>query len=898
MKKDYLISVIIPVYNVQDYVGETLESVINQSLGLKNIQIILVNDGSSDGSGEVCLKYRDRYPDNILYIEKENGGVSSARNRGLEAAVGKYVTFLDSDDKWERNAFRELIKFFEKHYDEIDVLSARVQFFDAKENYHPLDYKFKEGSRIADLSDPEELFTIQTLVASNIIKREAIGKTRFSEALKYGEDSHFINKLILKRLRYGLCDRGVFRYRRRSSGDSAVNLQTEDKAYYLQTLRDYHLTLLDYSKELYGEVVPYVQSIIGYDLLWRFTNPVIHEVLSEAEFEEFKGLTKEIISQLDDKILFLNPVHKTMAKKCEAYYYKYGGDFLSALTLDADGQLMFGDIIVFKTARNKSKVCLTVGAGIENNTLTLEILVADWLLNTTKEKPRLYFMAGKELIEPSRNDYPHKTARTVDGEVNYYSLYTASIPLEGLKKGKTLKIRPCLLYGERVCPLSMSYGKFVPSANSFPLSYSVQQGYITKCFRTVIHVIKPKSLPQERRELKKEYIKELIKTGNTGAALKRLDYELFKRLNKSHGEIWLFSDRADNAGDNAEVLFKYVCKHKPDGVRPIFAIGKAADKEVIKRLKGIGEVVFLEDRKYSSIFLCAKKIISSSAGEFTINPFGSDRAFYSDLFNFKYYYLQHGVACADLSVWLNRFNKNIYRLFTSGEKETLSFLNGSYFYKEENLALCGQARFDALYEDTKKQILVLPTWRRGIRESYDDKTQSVYFDGFKGTEYFKFYNALINNGRLLEKMREKGYTGLFCLHPIHKEQYCDFESNDVFSINRGYIDYNKVFAESAVTVTDYSSVLFDFAYLRKCVVYSQFDRESFFEEQIYDEGYFSYEEDGFGRVCYNLEETVDELIRLIERDCKNDEKYIKRIDDFFAFDDRRNCERIMKNLEA
>ena len=95
------VSVIIPVYNVEQYLEETILSVVNQTIGFENIQMILVNDGSPDNSEEICLKYRDKYPDNILYIKKENGGVSSARNLGMEYIQGKYVNFLDSDDKWE-----------------------------------------------------------------------------------------------------------------------------------------------------------------------------------------------------------------------------------------------------------------------------------------------------------------------------------------------------------------------------------------------------------------------------------------------------------------------------------------------------------------------------------------------------------------------------------------------------------------------------------------------------------------------------------------------------------------------------------------------------------------------------------------------------------------------------
>ncbi|HCO38304.1 MAG TPA: hypothetical protein DIT11_07715, partial [Ruminococcaceae bacterium] len=176
--------------------------------------------------------------------------------------------------------------------------------------------------------------------------------------------------------------------------------------------------------------------------------------------------------------------------------------------------------------------------------------------------------------------------------------------------------------------------------------------------------------------------------------------------------------------------------------------------------------------------------------------------------------------------------------------------------------------------------------RKSIKGAYDDKTSSVYFDGFVETDYFKFYNSLINDERLLAKMREKGYKGLFCLHPIFMKQYVDFEKNDVFDINHGFIDYNKVFAESAAMVTDYSTIAFDFAYLKKPIVYTQFDKEEFYETQTYDKGFFEYETDGFGPVCYDLDSAVNELIELIDNDCQN--KYIDRVENFFVNIDKNN----------
>lgn len=90
-----LVSVIVPVYNVERYVAQCLESIINQKY--KNLEILVVDDGSTDNSSAICLDYAQKDP-RIKYIRKENGGLSSARNKGLEHAVGKYVVYVDSDD--------------------------------------------------------------------------------------------------------------------------------------------------------------------------------------------------------------------------------------------------------------------------------------------------------------------------------------------------------------------------------------------------------------------------------------------------------------------------------------------------------------------------------------------------------------------------------------------------------------------------------------------------------------------------------------------------------------------------------------------------------------------------------------------------------------------------------
>ena len=193
MSKKFLFSVVIPVYNVEKYLEEAILSIVNQTIGFKkNIQLILINDGSPDNSGDICKKYKTLYPENIVYVEKENGGVSAARNEAFQYIDAEYTTFLDADDKYDEKCFKYVLDFYKNH--DIETVGARTAFFEASTGYHPLDYKFKKGTRIIDICDPAERDSFYNRCASAFIKTDCIGDVRFDTGLKFGEDGVFFNK--------------------------------------------------------------------------------------------------------------------------------------------------------------------------------------------------------------------------------------------------------------------------------------------------------------------------------------------------------------------------------------------------------------------------------------------------------------------------------------------------------------------------------------------------------------------------------------------------------------------------------------------------------------------------------------------------------------------------------
>ena len=125
---DFLFSVVMAVYNVEPFLNEAVDSLVNQTIGFNKIQLIMVDDGSTDRSSSICDEYAAQYPNNIVVVHKENGGVASARNTGLEYAYGKYINFMDSDDKFSPDAFEKVATFFDKNESSIDIATVPIFF--------------------------------------------------------------------------------------------------------------------------------------------------------------------------------------------------------------------------------------------------------------------------------------------------------------------------------------------------------------------------------------------------------------------------------------------------------------------------------------------------------------------------------------------------------------------------------------------------------------------------------------------------------------------------------------------------------------------------------------------------------------------------------------------------
>ena len=208
------VSIIVPAYNVEDYIQKCLESLVNQTL--QDIEIIVVNDGSTDQTKSRIEKFMLAYPEKIKYLEKTNGGLSDARNYGLPSANGKYIGFVDSDDYVEPTMFEEMYNKAEE--ENIDMVEC--DFIWEYPNKKRVDTgKIYEGKK--------EAFVYARVVAWNkLIKRETLEKAniKFPKGLRY-EDTEFFYKLLPSLEKISFIKKPLVHYIQRSN--SIANTQNE-----------------------------------------------------------------------------------------------------------------------------------------------------------------------------------------------------------------------------------------------------------------------------------------------------------------------------------------------------------------------------------------------------------------------------------------------------------------------------------------------------------------------------------------------------------------------------------------------------------------------------------------------------------------------------------------------
>lgn len=361
--------------------------------------------------------------------------------------------------------------------------------------------------------------------------------------------------------------------------------------------------------------------------------------------------------------------------------------------------------------------------------------------------------------------------------------------------------------------------------------------------------------------------------------------------------MWLICERPDEARDNGFHLFRYIRTHHPD-VRAYYLI--ARDAPDYDRVAAFGQVIHWGSLRHYLYWCMAECVISAHPGGCSPAPRLGWQMRRLGLVRHVSANIKHGVTAINVPDYQMQPGPQPPDLITCVSPREQEFLSSLGGYPEHTLKLLGFCRFDALHEpvEVRRQVLLMPTWRRWFRGLAERHGRDEALRIFGESDYFQAYSAFLQSDRLHQILVETGYDLVFYPHygvqeyleafgPVHER---------ITIADRQSYDVQQLLKESAVLVTDFSSVSFDFAYMGKPLVYILPDEERYFSDH-FQRGYFDFDRDGFGPVTRHPGAAVEALAEVLRRGGAQEPVYRERVEAFFPLRDDKNCERTFAAIQ-
>ncbi len=804
-------TVVSAVYNVEKYLDDYFRSLVSQSLSFKkHIYLIVVDDGSTDSSANIIKKWQAKFPKNIRYVYKENGGQASARNIGMQYVDTDWITFIDPDDFVNSQYFRVIDDTLVNNQDVYAVgcsLELYLENGRVMKNTHPLKYKFNNKNKKHLISNLDK--NIQMSASSTIFKvNESIteGYCRFNEKIKPNfEDAKFIADYFLynydKKIIF--VENAKYYYRKREDGSSTLDNSWKKIELFDDVFEFGLIPMLESYISKFKLVPKNIQWTAIYHVSWYFGKLINknhnHSILNEEQENKFLMFLYTVFSMIDNQaIMEFNLVGIW-------FFHKVG---------------MLG-------AFKKEKP-------------TFQIV---YINNIDREK--------KQIL------------------LSYFTYFDVPCSFQ--------------LNGKDVIP---KYEK------------TIKHSFINKLFaqetRSWIPFEDEESLLKVKLDNEDARITLKQKQHNKGVSIKNI-IKAFEPSTKYRSDgSWLLMDRVTQADDNAEHFYRYLKNNYPEQ-RCYFALSRSSTDWMRLQNEGFNLIEFGTE-EFERQLRKASKIISSHLDE-PINNYFGDEYEYSK----KFVFLQHGVTKDDLSSWFNT-KKNLQCIIATTKPEYQSLVDDDSYYNftKKEVALTGFPRHDALLANNQfnsKTILIMPTWRESaVGNIVAGGKGRTFNDDFMQTSYAQHWYGLLHSESFARLVKEYGYEVIFAPH-INISPYIDMLAIpsyiQVWQADSAKTSMQQLFQQSKLMITDYSSVAFEMGLLGKTTLYYQFDKDEVFSGgHTYQQGYFDYEEDGFGPVVIGQESLIATLEDILQNEGEPLAPYKTMIQETFAFRDTNNCQRV------
>lgn len=881
LKSEISMSVVIPVYNKADRLEECVESVLGQTANKASFEIILVDDGSTDGSLSLCRNMAERHSC-IRLISQTNQGVSAARNAGMKAAVGRYIMFLDADDLISPGTIQSLVSVFEKCEQDTDLITYPLQYFNpytGSRKSHKRETWF-DGDGVYDL----EKYPYVAQTTMNVcIRNEQDPDAVFAYGMKMGEDQLFITERLKGKAKIGYCSKAEYIYTKDGSNASR---QGNNPLYAFDDMITLYQSLLDIAQEN-PAMKEYAYQLILYNIDWRLRGDLLFPTFCTGD--ERSGKEQQLAS-----ILKRIPMLSYARSPYLSEYHK--GYLLNRYILSKEEvSVSYGcertTVSINKKYWETDKPKITITHCLESAGHLLMRGHFDCPAFILDSQPILFLCFGEKRVEVlldsssfEYNEAKVKTAKSYNfaieiptepdrHSISYWFIAEVSRrPIERIDVALTLK----------------RHNAFVVDG--------------TALFRKCMLQVSGDNLIIHRKRIASTALLFAKKAMEDRSFLvKRLLVSMLM-MRRRKQRVWLYVDLpASPTKGNALIQFLHDIE-KDDGIERYYIsnCGEQLEKEHPVLL---GHVVKCETVEHVFLSLKAEIIFASYVESFTYRPMSQST--YDGLGDYagkqELIYLQHGVLHARMP-WYISYDRLLFDKIVISTQLEATNLTHRYCFPDSSIIYSGMPRFDMISVENirpKKKILFAPSWRAYLvagkasrRTAVDDLLISSSF--YRGVK--TFVSRLIEE-RLLEKW---GFSLEIKLHPnfsCYKHLFV-FDNDNVSLSSEQILE-----SDYAVVITDYSSYAYDFVYAGCDILYFIPDYKEFKAGlNQYSELDFSLDKnEGFGPLSTNAEDAITELALVLSR-TENDDidqtVYQKRCQKFFFHHDGKNSDRLYEASQA
>ena len=846
-------TVVTAVYNVEPYLPDFIRSIEEQRFDLDRVEVIAVDDGSTDGSLALLEAWATRRPGLVKVLSQPNAGQGSARNLGLEQATGEWVTFTDPDDMLDRGFLAVADRFAREHRD-VEVLAPNPWLLEEGKgkltDLHPRRAQFADGNRVADLTREPNAFTGSATIAIFRLDRIRDLGLRYDTRIQPNfEDGHFAVCFLLGlgRPRVGILRDAVYIYRKRAARDSSLQRSLGDARRYTAVFQYGYLDVIERARSRHDRVPEWLQHVLIYELSWYLS-------ADESPSSEIR-LPDDLVPRFHE---------------------------LFAQTIDH----LEPDVVARHTVRPLKSVWADIFAHVGRP--------GPWH-SSTIALTKVDAQAGLRRIGYRFVGRPPVESFGIDG--------TAVVPL--YQKTMAHSYYGRILVRERIVWLpadgrldvrlddtAMKVRKGWPDAPRLTRSLSPAdrlRSYIRLSTSGVVATVR-RGATRIGGRVAAPVVRAAARSG---------------RYRSTFGDAWALMDRVHNADDNGQRLFEYLRAERPE-INAWFVIEKGTLDWDRLRAAGERRVVAYGSFRWLMLMLNCTWLLSSHADIAIVSPPGL--SWVDPEPTWKFAFLQHGVIKDDLSRWLNAKDVDLFVVSTEPELHSIVDDDTTYAFTDKETRLTGLPRFDrllakarAVAPDDRDLVIVAPTWRTWLAAPVGRTSQrKVIDDTFWDSDYLENWVALLGSQRLADAAARRGWRIGFMPHPNMQPVLSAIDlPPHVEAVTFDDRDVQELYARCALLVTDYSSVAFNVAYVNGPVVYFQFDRDDVLAGgHLGRPGYFDYERDGFGPVATTVDEVVDAIVASIDHGSSPNGEYQARIDRTFVDRDGRACARVVAEVEA